>query len=82
MLIHLLFQESEFNLKATNDKVELEDLLPSLEDTTGFADLKKKLESLSSHKQQVGKPLSAPVKERLARKVCNFARLIISQRFS
>lgn len=47
----------------------MEDLLPSLEESKNYGDLKKKLEKLSEKKSQLEKPLSAPAQDRISRKV-------------
>lgn len=47
----------------------MEDLLPSLEDSKNYGELKKKLEKLTEKQEKVEKPLSAPVKDRITRKV-------------
>ena len=55
--------ESEYNLGPSAMRVELADLMPSLDDSQEYGDLKRKLEKLSDSKEPVAQPLSERLKD-------------------
>ncbi|MCR9067159.1 MAG: hypothetical protein NXI00_24550 [Cytophagales bacterium] len=57
----------------------MEDLLPSLEDSKSYGELKKKIEKLNEKRSPAEKPLSAPVKDRISRKVCTYISKITGE---
>ena len=59
--------ESEYNLGPSAMRVELADLMPSLDDSQEYGDLKRKLEKLSDSKEPVAQPLSERLKDRITR---------------